>query len=217
MRLLLLLAGLAMSFALPIFAQEQKAVDPEVRQQIEAVMMKFEEAYNKYGGPAIAELHTLDSVEVRSWQGLASGRQAIEKRFAADFAGSPGKMVTELVQMYAIGKDICVITNTSIGPLKGHAVTIYVPARLIADPTRASSKRAFIVSSRAGLGCWSYRGIQWFLHHRAASESCLRPEDRLGDHAKCTPPHSASMKNIAVLRQLAILEAKQQRDVLGGG
>ena len=36
-------------------------------------------------------------------------------------------MVTELVQMYAIGKDICVITNTSIGPLKGHAVTIYVP------------------------------------------------------------------------------------------
>ena len=126
-RLLLTLAGLAIAFALPILAQEQKAVDPEVRQQIEAVMMKFDEAYNKYDASAIAELHTLDAAELRSWQGWASGRQAIEKRFAADFAGSPGKMVTKLVQMYAIGKDICVITNTSVGPLKGHAVTIYVP------------------------------------------------------------------------------------------
>ena len=127
-RLLLTLAALAIGFALPISAQEQKAVDPEVRQQIEAVMMKFEEAYNKYDAPAIAELHTLDAAELRSWQGSASGRQAIEKRFAADFAGSPGKMSTKLIQMYAVGKDVCVITNTKIGPLKGHAVTIYVPS-----------------------------------------------------------------------------------------
>ena len=54
----LILLGFTIGFALPIFAQEQKAVDPEVRQQIEAVMMKFEEAYNKYDAPAIAELHT---------------------------------------------------------------------------------------------------------------------------------------------------------------
>jgi hypothetical protein len=127
MRLLLAAAGLAIGFILPTSAQEQKAVDPEIRQQIEAVMMKFDDAYNKYDAPAIAELHTLDAVEVRSWQGLASGRQAIEKRFAADFAGSPGKMVTKLVQMYSVGKDICVITDSSVGPLKSHAVTIYVP------------------------------------------------------------------------------------------
>ena len=37
MRLLLTLAGLAFSFALPTFAQEENTVDPEVRQQIEAV------------------------------------------------------------------------------------------------------------------------------------------------------------------------------------
>ena len=36
-RVLLALAGLAVGFALPIFAQEQKAVDPKARQEIEAI------------------------------------------------------------------------------------------------------------------------------------------------------------------------------------
>jgi len=37
MRLLLALAGFAVGFVVPALAQEQKTVDPEVRQQIEAV------------------------------------------------------------------------------------------------------------------------------------------------------------------------------------
>jgi hypothetical protein len=40
-RLLFTLAGLAIGFAAPVLAQEQNTVDPEVRQQIEAVAMKF--------------------------------------------------------------------------------------------------------------------------------------------------------------------------------
>jgi ketosteroid isomerase-like protein len=71
-------------------------------------------------------LHTQDAVEVRSWQGIASGREAIQKRFAFDFASNLGKMVTELVQVYAIGKDICAISDTRVAGSKGHAVTIYV-------------------------------------------------------------------------------------------
>jgi uncharacterized protein (TIGR02246 family) len=107
--------------------KSKKTVDPEVRQQIEAVFMKFQAAYNKHDAAAMAALHTQDAVEVRSWQGLASGREAIGKRFAFDFASSPGKMVNELVQVYAIGNDICAISDTSVGGgPKGHAVTIYV-------------------------------------------------------------------------------------------
>jgi hypothetical protein len=37
-RLLLALVGLAISFAVRVVAQEYKTVDPEVRQQIEAVL-----------------------------------------------------------------------------------------------------------------------------------------------------------------------------------
>jgi hypothetical protein len=40
MRLLVTLSGLAIGFALPVFAQEQNTVDAEVRQQIEAVISK---------------------------------------------------------------------------------------------------------------------------------------------------------------------------------
>jgi hypothetical protein len=47
-RLLLALAGLALSFAVPAFAQEPKVVDPEVRQKIETVEMKFVDAYNRH-------------------------------------------------------------------------------------------------------------------------------------------------------------------------
>ncbi len=43
MRLLLALAGLAIGFAVPALAEEQNAVEPEVRQQIEALVAKQDE------------------------------------------------------------------------------------------------------------------------------------------------------------------------------
>ena len=128
-QLLLTLAGLAIGFASSTFAQEQNAVAPQVRQKIEAVLVKFEEAYNNKDAAAMGALHTQDAVEVRSWvpEGRsASGREAIEKRFAADFASGSGKMANELVQVYTVGNDICAITDTTVGHWKGHAVTIYV-------------------------------------------------------------------------------------------
>jgi hypothetical protein len=64
--LLLTLAGLAIGLASQTLAQEQKAVDPKVRQKIEAVVMKFVEAYNNYDMATISALHTQDAVEVRA-------------------------------------------------------------------------------------------------------------------------------------------------------
>ena len=120
------LLALAITSALPTFAQGQKAVDPEVRKQIEAVFAQFQEAYNKHDAAAMAALHTQTAVEVRSWQGLATGREAIVKRLESDFARNPGKMVNELVEVYPIGNDICAIFDTTVGGQKGHSVTIYV-------------------------------------------------------------------------------------------
>jgi hypothetical protein len=75
-RLVVALAGLAIGFAVPTFAQEQNTVDPEVRQQIEAVNMKYDEAYNNKGDTAaIVARYTKDAVGV-GWCGfgLASHR-----------------------------------------------------------------------------------------------------------------------------------------------
>ena len=57
---LLTLAGLAIGFALPTFAQEKKdTVDPEVRQQIEALLVKGDEAFNKHDGAAFADTYSV--------------------------------------------------------------------------------------------------------------------------------------------------------------
>ena len=55
-RLLSALAGLAIGFAVPAVAEEQNTVDPEVRQQIEAAVLKYQEAYNNYDAAATPAL-----------------------------------------------------------------------------------------------------------------------------------------------------------------
>jgi ketosteroid isomerase-like protein len=136
MKTLLLLAvvGLGIGLPAPTLAQEKNAVDPQVRQQIETVMMKFVEAYNNRDVATISALHTPDAVEVRAAGGSTrpgtfSGRQAIERMFAADFASNPPKLVSELVQVYAIDENnICAIANRSAGTWKAYTVSAYVRA-----------------------------------------------------------------------------------------
>ena len=62
--------------------------------------MKFDEAYNRSDAVAIADLFTPDAVQVWEWEsagGVASGQQAIEKRYEAQFVTSPRKLVRKLV------------------------------------------------------------------------------------------------------------------------
>src|SRR6266550_327985 len=133
MRLPFIIAGSIIGLALPVFSQEQNTVDPKVRQQIEAALTKFDEAFNKNDATATAALYTQDAAEVWSgWSagGLAFGQQAIEKRHAANFASNPSKFSHKLVQVHAIGNEICAISEWSMPPIKtkgGHyVVTIYV-------------------------------------------------------------------------------------------
>ena len=49
-RLLIALVGSAIGSAAPSLAQQQNTVDPEVRQQIEAVLMKFCAAFFGFFG-----------------------------------------------------------------------------------------------------------------------------------------------------------------------
>jgi ketosteroid isomerase-like protein len=110
---------------LPTFAQDQNTISPEVRQQIEAIFQKFQDAFNSRDLATMASLHTQDAIEVRSWQGLASG-DAIAKRFEADLRGNPGKMVNKIVALYPIGNAICEIADSDVGGWKAQTVTIYV-------------------------------------------------------------------------------------------
>ena len=118
--LLLTLAWLASSYALPTFSQEKSTVAPKVRQQIDAMEMKYVEAYSQHDVATISALYTSDAGEVRrtggsTRAGMFSGREAIEPMFAADF-GSSGRLVSELVQVYNVDEhNMCALGNASVG------------------------------------------------------------------------------------------------------
>jgi uncharacterized protein (TIGR02246 family) len=81
-RLLLALVGLAISFALPTFAQQE-----ETAKLHEIISTKYNEAVNNHDAAAIAALYTDDAIFVDGSAGPLYGRQAIEKFYADDFKG----------------------------------------------------------------------------------------------------------------------------------
>jgi uncharacterized protein (TIGR02246 family) len=81
-RFLLALVGLAISFALPSFAQQKDTADPQLRQRYLALVKKYDDALNKNDAAAVAALFTEDAVFVTD-RGPVKGRPAIE-RYHAD-------------------------------------------------------------------------------------------------------------------------------------
>src|ERR1700722_15052760 len=86
-RLLLALAGIAISFASPTFAQQKDTVDPKIIEQLQEEDKNFEEAYNKHDAAAIAALFTEDAVLVTP-HGTFTGRAAIKKKYEEEDFGT---------------------------------------------------------------------------------------------------------------------------------
>ena len=127
-RFLLALAWLAIGFAVPSIAQEQNAIDPEVRQQIEALLQTNLEAHNKHDAAAYAAQYTRYAVQVFGWEvsGVASSQFAIEKRAADQFASKLGELSTKILNVYKVGDDVCVTAKWSAAPYKGYTIFIIV-------------------------------------------------------------------------------------------
>ena len=88
-RYLLATVGLAISFALPVLAQEKDSVDPKIAEQIRLLASKYDEAVNRHDAAAIAALYTHDGVGQipESKVSAGHGRQGIEKAYAHWFKG----------------------------------------------------------------------------------------------------------------------------------
>jgi ketosteroid isomerase-like protein len=80
-RLVVALVGLAISFAVPAFAQQKDTAASQIDEQI---VKKFDEAFNNGDAAAVAALYTEDAVQVTP-QGPVFGREAIEKLFTGMF------------------------------------------------------------------------------------------------------------------------------------
>jgi ketosteroid isomerase-like protein len=145
MPLLITIAGLAIGFAVPAFAEEKESVDPEVRQQIEAELTKYDDAFNKHDAAAIADLFSLDAVEVFGWEsegGAVFGQQAIQKRYAGYLTAGMDNHAIKLVQACPIGSEVCAITKETVAQWSNSAVRIYVR-----DADIWKIKSAYVIST----------------------------------------------------------------------
>ena len=133
-RFQLTLIGLAISFALPTFAQQKDAVDPQLRDTLVALVKKYDETFNKNDAPALAALFTEDAIFVTD-TGPVNGRQAIEKYWIDQFKqfrhsneivtvdeNSPHVLGTTGNEMWATGGWSMTIQGKDWGPkeIKGY-------------------------------------------------------------------------------------------------
>jgi uncharacterized protein (TIGR02246 family) len=105
-RFLIAFVGLAIAFAVPTFAQQKDTVDPKTAQEIRALAMKYDEAFNKQDPAAVAALYTEDAVYV-AHHGTFHGRQAIEKTYANYFQHWQSiSQVSTVDRVIAVGNDL---------------------------------------------------------------------------------------------------------------
>jgi len=84
-RLLLTLVGLAISYALPTFAQQQNTPDPKLREECIALDKNFDGGFINGDAAALAAFYAEDAVIVSPDTGPIYGRDAIGKRFVDMF------------------------------------------------------------------------------------------------------------------------------------
>ena len=139
-RLLLTLAGFAIIFTLPAFAQQKDTVDPQIVEQLDATSKKYDEAFNNGDAAAVAAFFTEDAVLVTD-KGPIYGREAIEKNFADLFQNvhisnhidkadqySPHIIGTDGNEMWSNGEWSLTLQEKTGDPipLKGYWSEIYV-------------------------------------------------------------------------------------------
>ncbi len=129
--ILLALAGLAVSFAVPTFAQQKDTADPQTAQQIRAAAKKYDEAFSKNDAAAMAALFTDDAVQVAP-DGVYYGREAIEKRYG-ELVFQQFHCNNHLVrvdQVIAVGSEVCWIGEWTCdcggNQVKGYLSTVAV-------------------------------------------------------------------------------------------
>ena len=93
--LLLIIAGLVCGFSGPARSQERNTIDPQVRREVEALNLKYDEAFNRNDAEAVATLFTADAVETGPEE-VASGQQEIEDRYKILFESHPNRHATKL-------------------------------------------------------------------------------------------------------------------------
>jgi len=109
-RILLALAGLAAGLITPAFSQDE--VTPEIRQQIEALNQKFDEAINNHDPAGCAACCIATGVVITP-VGTFVGQQEIQKCYAEVFQrfSTLSHQVDKITHLCSFYSDLCGIYN----------------------------------------------------------------------------------------------------------
>ena len=117
------LAGLAVGFALPAFAQ-QKEIDPQIKQAVEAHNKAYDTAFNKNDATAIAALFAPDVIEVGP-DGVQSGKEAVQARYAKLFEKwHPTDHLNTIISVVPVGDEIALINKWTVDTYAGYVTII---------------------------------------------------------------------------------------------
>ena len=126
-RLLAILAGSAISFALPTFAQLKEVTDPQVRQQLDALAKSYDTAFNKQDVAGIMATFTPDAVETGP-DGPATGTAELQARYTKLFEKwHPTDHLNTIEKVYQLGSDVYVVQRWSVEKYKGWVTLVEVP------------------------------------------------------------------------------------------
>jgi hypothetical protein len=125
-RILLAIAGLAAGLVTAAFSQDE--VTPEIRQRIEALNQKFDEAINNHDPAGCAACWIATGVVVTP-VGTFVGQQEIEKCHAGVFQsfGTLSHEVDKIAHLYNFYSDLCGFTTFSNNLGHGVRSIIYTP------------------------------------------------------------------------------------------
>ena len=123
-RILLALAGVAAVWITPAFSQDE--VTPEIRQQIEALNQKFDEAINNHD-PAACAACCIPTAVVITPVGTFVGQQEIEKCYAGVFQRfvTLSHQVDKIAHLYNFRSDLSGLTTYSSNAGTGMRTVIY--------------------------------------------------------------------------------------------
>ncbi len=132
---LLLLLGQEQA-ATPAAPNPFKAIPaiPLLVQQIEAISLKFDEAFNKHDGDAVMALFTTTATQVTP-VGTFIGREAIEKYYGSLFQNlQPQGRATKINYVYTYGADLCalggwIVTIHGSQQVGGFLINVYTQVR----------------------------------------------------------------------------------------
>jgi ketosteroid isomerase-like protein len=128
-RLVVALVGLAISFALPTFAQQKDTPDPQLREKLIAAIKKHTDSLDKNDAAAVAANFTENGILVTP-DGPIFGRESIEKYYVGVFKqvqlsdnlapiddDSPHIIGTAGNEMWATGKYSATVKGQNFGPV----------------------------------------------------------------------------------------------------